>query len=729
MHRQVFLVLLWLAAVLGLLAGEPALASRALAAGPPKVGLALSGGGARGIAHIGVLAELERLGLKVDYIAGTSMGSIVGGLYAAGYTPKQIKAILDRVDWEEVFSSKPRRRLLRYDKKRQSDYLLEVGIKMDEIVLPGGILSGYKLDALLNSVCLPVAGIRDFDHLPIPYRAVATDIVTGDLVILDHGSLAEAMRISMSIPGVFPPYHYQGRLLVDGGLVQNLPVETVKAMGAEVVIAVDVSTPLRTRDKLQNFIQVLDQTIAIHLIKATEQQAKLADLVIRPDLSAFASGDFKQAQGILEAGTEAARAMAGPLRRLARARGIPLEPYRRPGLEPVKGLVVAKVTLDGPSSFRSELRRMAPFKPGSRVTVDDLNQSVQKLYGLGTVESVSYQVLPAGGGANEVRFRIIPKKLGEVAGRMKLKLGLNSERTDPMELALEFRRDLEKLPGAQARLNLMMGNSYGGGLALVMEDRPWSGLFIRPRLSYYSRMHDIYQDREIRAEYSVDTLAFSLTAGQYLGTWGEVSLGYVLANQSVDAQIITISVPEPSHRLAGFRADFNVDTMDRLPFPHSGLLSELNYTHMLGAVGSELDFLRLDWRGSLAIPLGQRHLLRPVWRLVTSFDSDPPFSQSVFMGGFEGMWGYAYQEFMGQDLARFQLIYRYRLTNALYLRLAGNLGGIWDSLQQARRNWNQVYWGGGVGLGLETPLGPLELALGFGEVGRVNAYLSFGNDF
>ena len=729
MHRQLFSITIYLAAVLALAGSLFCPQPPALAAGRPKVGLALSGGGARGIAHIGVLAELERIGLKVDYIAGTSMGSIVGGLYAAGYTPQQIKAILDRVEWNEVFSSKPQRRLLRYDKKRDSDYLLEVGLKMDEIVLPGGILSGYKLDALLNSVCLPVAHIRDFDRLPIPYRAVATDIVNGDMVILDQGSLAEAMRISMSIPGVFPPYHYQGRLLVDGGLVQNLPVETVKAMGAEVVIAVDVSTPLRSRDKLQNFIQVLDQTIAIHLIKATERQAKLADLVIRPDLKAFASGDFNKADGILQAGTEAARAMAGPLRQLARRRGIPLAPYTRPGLKPVKGVVVAKVTLDGPSSFRSELRQMAPFKPGSRVTVDELNQSVQKLYGLGTVESVSYQVLPAPGGGNEVRFKIIPKKLGEVAGRMRLKLGLNSERTDPMQLALEFRHDLENLPGTQARLEFMMGNSYGGGLSLVMQDRPWSGLFIRPEFSYYSRMHDIYQDREIRAEYSVDTLAFSLTAGQYLGTWGEVSLGYVLANQSVDAQIITISVPEPSHRLAGFRAGFNVDTMDRMPFPTSGLLSELSYSHMLSAVGSDMDFFRLDWRGSVAIPLGQKHLLRPVWRLVTSFDSDPPFSQSVFMGGFDGMWGYAYEEFLGQDLARFQLIYRYRLTPVVYLRLAGNVGGVWYSLDQARRNWSQVYWGGGLGLGVETPLGPLEVALGFGEVGRINAYLAFGNNF
>lgn len=703
-------------------------AARAVAA-HPKVGLALSGGGARGIAHIGVLAELERIGLKIDYIAGTSMGSIVGGLYAAGYTPEQMKSIVEQVEWKLVFSSTPQRRLLRYDKKGDSQYLFEAGIKLDEIVLPGGILSGYKLDALLNGVCLPVADIRDFDNLTIPYRAVATDIVNGDTVILAGGSLAEAMRISMSIPGVFPPYQYQGRLLVDGGLTQNLPVETVKAMGAEVVIAVDVSTPLRDRGNLKNFIQVLDQTVAIQMIKATERQAALADLVIRPDLSAYKSGEFEKAEGILAAGTQAARSQAGALRALAGKKGILLKQYTRAGLKPVEGVVVAKVTLDGPRAFRSELKRMAPFPPGERVTVDQLDQTVQKLYGLGNAQSVSYEILPTAGEGSEVRFKVVPKDLGEVAGRLRLKLGINSERTNPTEIELAFRRQLKMLEGSQARLNVLMGRSYGGGLAMVMEDRPWSGLFLRPELSYYSRLHDLYQDRQIQAEYAVNTLALGLFTGQYLGTWGELSLGYLLSRESIDPQISTVNVPDNSNQLAGFKASFKIDTMDRMPFPTGGLTSGLLFTRMLKDVGSDLDFSRLEWRGTMAVPLAKRHLLRPVWRAVSSFDTEPPFSQAVFLGGFDGMWGYAYEEFLGQDLANLQLIYRYELTPVVYLRLAGNVGGAWMSLSDARENWQQLYWGGGFGLGLDTPLGPLEMALGFGEAGRVNAYLSFGHNF
>ena len=717
---------LWAVACLAVMLAWQAAPSQA---GRPKVGLALSGGGARGIAHIGVLAELERIGIKADYIAGTSMGSIVGGLYAAGYTPAQITSILERVEWQEIFSSTPQRRLLRYDKKQESNYLLEVGIKLDEIVLPSGLLSGYKLDALLQGICIPVAKIRDFNRLPIPYRAVATDIVSGDTVILDHGSLAEAMRVSMSIPGLFPPYHYQGRLLVDGGLTQNLPVKTVKSMGADIVIAVDVSTPLRTRDKLKNFIQVLDQTIAIQLIKATEQQARLADFVIRPDLNAYNSGDFEQARGILKAGVQAVRANTGALRKFAQAHAITLTPYSRKGITPVNGVVVAKVTLDGPASFRSELQRMAPFKPGSMVTVEQLDQTVQKLYGLGNVESATYQVKPAGEGGSEVRFRVIPKEMGEVAGQLRLNLGINSERTNPMELELAFHRPLEAIQNTQARLDILLGRSYGGALSMVMADRPWDGLFLRPEFFYYSRLHDIYQNREIRAEYSVDTLGLGITVGQYLGTWGEFNLGYLIVRESVDPQVVTVTVPDMSNQLAGFTAAFKVDTLDRFPFPNRGMTSNLAFTRMFKEVGSDVDYSRLEWRGSMAVSLGEKHLVRPIWRLVSSFDTNPPFSRAVFLGGYQGMWGYAYEEFLGQELADLQLIYRYQFTPVIFLRVAGNVGGVWPNLSEARDNWDQLYWGGGVGLGLKTPLGPLDLAVGLGEAGRVNAYLMFGHGF
>lgn len=695
----------------------------------PKVGLALSGGGARGLAHIGVLKVLEELGLPIDYIAGTSMGAIVGGLYAAGYTPAQITELTKQIDWQEVFSSVPNRRLLRYDKKIDQKYLFEVGLDAKGVELPGGLLSGYKLSALLNGICLPVAGIRDFNSLPIPYRAVATDIVNGDTVILDNGSLAEAMRISMSVPGVFPPYQYKDRLLVDGGLVQNLPVQTVKDMGAQVVIAVDVSTPLRTKDKLKNFIQVLDQTVALQMIRSTQQQARQADMVIRPDLRKYASGDFDQSKDIEKAGLVAGQSMLGKLTKLAQARGIPLKPYSRPGLKPEKTLVVAGISLQGPDSFRSELKRMAPFKPGQTITTAQLDDAVQKLYGLGTVESVSYEVLPEQNGRSQVRFKLEPKRLGAVSGRMRLRLGINSERTNPLELSFRFRRPHLFLNDSYSELQILAGRSFGGSIATTINNKPFSGFFFRPELFYYSRLHDLYQRKEIKAEYSVDSAGFGLHTGLFLGTVGELRLSYILMNETVDPRIVTINVNKISHRMGGLRAGLLLDTYDRLPFPRKGFSTDLTFTRMLKNLGSDIDFNRLRWDNSLVIPISDKQILRPNWSLASSFNTNPPFSQSVYLGGFEGMWGYAFEEFYGQELARFQLMYRYRVLPWLYLRLAGNVGGVWESLENAQEYWDRLYWGGGAGLAVDTPLGPLEFAVGWGESDRFNAYLSFGYNF
>jgi NTE family protein len=695
----------------------------------PKVGLALSGGGARGLAHIGVLRVLEKVGLPVDFIAGTSMGSIVGGLYAAGYTPDQITELVKQIDWKEVFSSKPSRRLLRYDKKLDQEYLLEVGLDAKGVKLPAGILSGYKLSALLNGICLPVAHIRDFNQLSIPYRAVATDIVSGDTVILDGGSLAEAMRISMAVPGIFPPYQYKGRLLVDGGIVQNLPVQTVRDLGADVVIAVDVSTPLRTKDNLKNFIQVLDQTMAIQMIRSTKEQARLADLVIRPDLEKYASGDFEKSRDIEEAGLAAGKAMAVDMKKLARAKGIPLKSYKRQGLKPVHKLVVAGISLAGPETYKAELKRMAPFKPGQPITTAQLDDAVQKLYGLGTVAYVSYEVLPEKDGRSQVIFKLEPKRLGEVSGRMRLRMGINSERTNPLELGFRFRRDHLFLGDSYSELNIIVGRSSGGSISTTFNNRPFNGFFLQPELFYWSKLHDLYQNREIKAEYSVDRWGLGLHSGIYLGTEGKLSLSYLLMKETVDPRIVTVNVNDIENRLAGLRASLILDTLDRAAFPRRGFTTDLAFTRMLRSLGSDADFNRLRWDGSLIIPLSDKHLLRPNWSLASSFDTNPPFSQAVYLGGYEGMWGYAYEEFFGQELGRFQLMYRYRVMPWLYLRLAGNVGGVWDSLEQAREYWDRLIWGGGVGFGADTPLGPLEFALGWGEAGRFNAYLTFGYSF
>ena len=228
----------------------------------PKIGLALSGGGARGSAHIGVIKALEELNVPIDYIAGTSMGAIVGGIYAAGYNADELKQILEEMDWTDAISdSLPRREHTMRKKALDSEFLIpfRVGLNKGGIQLPLGVVEGQHLDQVFHRILLPAQGIRDFDQLPIPFRAVATDLVTGGEVVLSSGSLADSLRASMSVPGVFAPVKIDGLILVDGGMVNNLPINVVRDMGADIVIAVDISSPLLTEEQLTSVIKVTEQ--------------------------------------------------------------------------------------------------------------------------------------------------------------------------------------------------------------------------------------------------------------------------------------------------------------------------------------------------------------------------------------------------------------------------------------------------------------------------------------
>jgi NTE family protein len=694
------------------------------------VGLALSGGGARGLAHIGVLKVLEELGLPVDMIAGTSMGAIVGGLYAAGYNTEQLRAMVSEVDWSEAFSSLPERRVLRLDQKDESlRYLFEVGVGEGTINLPAGLLSGYKLTTLLTRHCLPVAHVEDFSQLPIAFRAVATDITNGETVILSRGSLAQAMRASMSIPSVFPPFEVNGRLLVDGGITQNLPVQTVREMGADVVIAVNVSTPLRPRDKINDFIDIMDQTISLSLIRNTEQQAAFADFLVTPELQKFSNTDFDKGEMLLRIGEETARGKSHALLALARARGVELAQRPHPKLIPVSEVVVAKATLEGSQIYLSELARLAPYKEGQRVTTQELGQSVQRLYGLGNLENVSYQVIPTADGRSEVRYATKEKNLGLAGGRMGLKFGLNSQGSEDWGIYFNFRRPNIVLSGSAAELNFIIGRSYGVEGRLSVPNQPLDGVFFRPSVFYYSLLHDIYDSRELRAQFTLERTGLSLETGYYLGTVGEFTVGYWLEYDAASPRILALFFDEIGDRLSGVRSSLKLDTLDRKPFPFWGYTSQMTLHRMLRDMYSEVDFTRVDWSGSVAFTPWPRHTLEPNWSLVSSLNTAPPLTQVVFLGGYPGMLGYAFEEFYGNEMARLQLLYRYKLSERIYLQAAGNLGRAWSTLDQWESSWDRLRWGGGGGVAFDTPMGPLALTLGFGEQGRTNFYFNFGYGF
>jgi NTE family protein len=289
------------------------------AAARPKVGLVLSGGGARGFAHIGVLKMLDSLDVPVDCIAGTSMGGIVGALYAIGYSGRDLEALAVRNDWMEIFTDKPPRSLMPYLQKKQTGrYQLEFGLKGFKPVTPGGLIFGQKISLLFSGLTFPYERVTDFDRFPIAYRCIASDLIRGERVVLKSGSLSKAMRATMAIPTVFSAVEWGDSLLVDGGLLDNLPVDVVKEMGADVVIAVDVGYPLRSRAEINSALVVLEQSMAMLGIERRKENLGRIDLFVQPDLSGFTMADFSadKIRKVIQRGDQAARGNVDALIRL-----------------------------------------------------------------------------------------------------------------------------------------------------------------------------------------------------------------------------------------------------------------------------------------------------------------------------------------------------------------------------------------------------------------------------
>src|SRR3984957_15376789 len=366
----------------------------------PRICLVLSGGGARGIAHIGVLKVLEELKIPIDCIAGTSMGAIVGGLYASGMTALEIDATMRSLDWQEAFRDSPPRRDLAFRRKQDDrNFLvrLPLGLKHGQILLPKGFIQGQKLQETLRQLTLQFNDSTDFDKLPTAFRAVATDLESGEAVLLDKGDLAIAMRASISAPGVFAPVDYRGRLLVDGGLAENLPINVARAMNADILIVSDVSFPLQSRAQLDSALSISNQMLAILVRKDSDRQRSSLspqDVLIEPVLGSATSTDFTTTLGTILRGQEAARRAADRLASLSVGdAGYHAYQARRearvPGLSPIEFVRVDQ------ESKRYEKTIMAEMQPliGKPFSVDQVGSRITKLYGLGDFETLDYSLV------------------------------------------------------------------------------------------------------------------------------------------------------------------------------------------------------------------------------------------------------------------------------------------------------------------------------------------------
>ncbi|MCC6194668.1 MAG: patatin-like phospholipase family protein, partial [Burkholderiales bacterium] len=544
----------------------------------PKVGLVLSGGGARGLTHVGVLKVLHELRIPVDYIAATSMGAIVGGLYASGMTPAEMQRQLGAVSWPTLLSDSPERRDVGFRRKEeQSAFPLafEIGYKDGEFLWFKGALSGSNLELFLHELTRNVDNVENFDKLPIPYRAVATNMVTGQEVVFDSGRLYQAMRASMSVPGMFAPVEIDGRILGDGGLVNNLPVDVVRAMGADVVIAVNIGTPLMSRDQLQSVVGFASQMLNIlteQNVRAQLASLKPTDILISPDLGNLNFVDFAAAPKFVELGVKAAEAVrpqllalaADPTQYAAFEQRLKLPPERLP--EKLDFVTVEGTHYANPEVLEDQMRT----KPDEPFKLETLESDLARLYGRGEFEQIDYQLVTVGKETGVV-VTVLEKSWGPNFLRFGTSLSTDFQGETFFNLMLGHRRVWLNRLGLEWRNEAILGSTRRYATELLQPLTIGNSLFVAGYGSVQRAPEFIFDGEVQVAEYDVLTETAGLDLGWTIGTSGELRSGVKWVHQRGDPSVAIQAFPTIKTWETGARVLLRWDTLDQPFFPRSGL--------------------------------------------------------------------------------------------------------------------------------------------------------------
>ena len=728
--RRLLLCLLFLLPSLQLFAAE---------VNRPKVGLVLSGGAARGLAHIGVLKALEEQGVKIDAIAGTSMGAVIGGLYASGYKVEELEKLARTIDWQQALSDAPPRKDVPFRRKQDDrDFLVKQKISFRDdgsLGLPLGVIQGQNLALLLESLLAHTSDTRDFDKLPIPFRAVATDIASGEKVVFSRGHLPQVIRASMSIPAVFAPVELDGRLLVDGGMVDNIPLDIVRQMGVDVAIVVDIGTPLRNRKQLGTVVDVLNQSITLMTRRNSEEQLAALhrdDILIQPPLASISATDFGRAEEMMEAGYRATRILDSRLTALRPPEGddVELAVARSPGQ---RTPVITAIKVENDSKVSDDvIRYYIRQNIGQPLDLDRLQTDMGTLYGLDYFDRVQYRVVHKGQDNT-----LVINARGRRGGTDYLRLGLNL--SDDMRgdsafnLGASYRVNGINTLGAEWLTRAQIGDVQELYSEFYQPLDAGSRYFVAPYLELGSQNIDVALDDDPIAEYRLERYGFGLNIGRQIGTSGEVRLGVGQAWGRAKVRIGEQDLPDVSLTEGFYDLKYSFDSLDNVYFPHSGEDFRLTLRQFEPALGSDQRYQQWEMKLDKALSSGPNTWVLGGRYGRTLDDADAVVSAMV-MGGARQLSGFRQNSLSGQNLSLARMVYYRRLTPRAYLPLdfplylGGSLerGRVWNNDNEFDSGYINA---ASIFVGFDTPLGPLNFSYGFNSEDKQAIYLNLGQTF
>lgn len=696
----------------------------------PRIGLALSGGGARGIAHVGVLKWLEEHRIPIDYVAGTSMGGLAGGMYASGMTPEAMEELVRTTDWDAVLASSPPYPELSFRRKEdQRDYSSSIafGLRGGSVRIPQGLNSGHAIGLILDRVMLPYAGLETFDDLPIPFRTLATDLVAGELEVFDGRSLSltEALRATMALPGIFTPVARDGAIYADGGVLNNIPTDVVGQMGADIVIAVNVGSPLLTADQLDSLLDVLAQSVAVMGIQNDRRNLELADIVIAPDLEGHTVLDFTDPEGLIAAGYAAAAAHAGELGALALEedawqRHLEARSSRRREQMPVpRSIEVRGADTRVSGAFREALAGHV----GAPLETARLERDLTRIVGNGRFASLGYRMTPA----SALRIDTLEKTHGPPF--FDVGVDVDAATQGVLDLSVGGRLTAMDFGGAGAewRSDLKLGihDTAATEYFRPFDGSPW---FLAPRAWWRARTEGLFENGDRIAELRTRQRGVGLDMGRTLGITGEIRAGYEIRATSSRIQTGANVTPPAngSFRSAFFRWVY--DGHDRAVIPTRGVYAKLGVRWYSDTPGLVADLVQGELDVTALIPVSGRGSALLKLQGGDTWLRDPLPIQEFTLGGAGRLSAWSREEFRDR---------RFVVASAGYLRdLAALPQPFGDRLYaagfvEAGRLYSGSNPTGLVGdaalaLGTRSLLGAAWLGIAWGEGGAHQVFFRIG---
>ncbi len=702
----------------------------------PKIGLVLSGGGARGFAHIGVLKILEENNVPIDYVVGTSMGSIIGGLYAIGLTPEEIEHGVSGIAWDKVFDDLAYRNHKTF-RRKQDDFdffnIHRVGITDDGLQLSPGLIEGQQIELALDRLAHPGFHIDDYDKLRIPYRAVATNIENGKPFIIKSGNIARAMRASMSIPGALPPITIDDTLLVDGGIANNVPINIAREMGADIVIVVDVSAPLSDKADIKSSVEVTGQLTTILTRNIADIQLKTLqgnDVLIIPGAAEISSSDFDKYPELIKAGEVSASEKIDAIRKLslsyeaysAHMASLPKVANKKP--------IIDFIDIHNDTGLKDEVMQVRIHqKIGEPLDVLQLEDDLSYIYGLDFSSSVVYSIEKRGdktgliiyvrdrewahsylqfgmsirsesdsGSLTNIDAAYTKNNLNDLAGEFRTTLGIGSE----PELSAEIYQPLN--------VNLDLFVSAKAGLHTAVFPNT-----VNNKVDSIERFHRTFLD---------------LSTGKILNQTTQFNFGYFHSDGYTDTISGNSLFSDGDFREGLLYTSVFHDSLDNLSFPNTGFFGGLGFKASQEKLGADDDYEQIQLMLSGAGTY-RRYTVFTRAILETTINEDAPFNALFRRGGFLELSGTLNRELAGQNFSLIEVAFYKRLGNITFLPIytgfSVETGNVWNRLSDI--STENTIFAGSIFIGADTFMGPLYLAFGFNDDGQQALYFNIGQTF